>query len=195
MPSPDQTAWSEYHRVPSELANVFDFLNTKDERHFGPYAPGDELADRAALARWLAAHDLIPSGLQATTQDLELAHSLREVLRECAESNQNSARRVGTPPVLVELPLRAAVHPDGGLHLRPLATGVPGALATLLAEAVTASANGSWWRVKMCAATDCRVVFFDHSKPRNGRWCHTMHCGNRIKVRSYRRRKAQVASA
>lgn len=40
----------------------------------------------------------------------------------------------------------------------------------------------------LCAAHDCRFVFYDHAKPGNGRWCSTEGCGNRNKTRTYRRR-------
>jgi predicted RNA-binding Zn ribbon-like protein len=40
----------------------------------------------------------------------------------------------------------------------------------------------------MCAAEECRRVFFDGSKPATRRWCISTLCGNRAKTRTYRER-------
>ena len=44
-------------------------------------------------------------------------------------------------------------------------------------------------RLKMCAAEECRQVFFDRSKPETRRWCMSTLCGNRIKTLAYRERR------
>jgi predicted RNA-binding Zn ribbon-like protein len=41
----------------------------------------------------------------------------------------------------------------------------------------------------VCAAQECRRVFFDRSKPATRRWCMSTLCGNRIKTRAYRERR------
>lgn len=178
---------AEFFAVPSHLVAVFTFLNTRDERMFGEHEPDDELADPAALAGWLA----VPA---CTPADHRLALQLRRVLRAAARAN-----RTGEPdPAMDEieelsaaLPLRA--HADGvGLGLAPAGRGVGAALADLLATVVVASADGSWRRVKACGAPDCGWIFYDHSKPRNGRWCSTAGCGNRMKTRAYRHRKHSI---
>lgn len=185
---PPGPRWSTHHRVPVELGMLFDFLNTVDERRFAHHVPGDELVDPPALVNWLTQCDLVPPGTTASTQDLGLATQLRAALRRCAAANGHGTIGDDLTAIMDALPLRVVVQPDGGLTLAATMTAVPGALATLLACAVRASANGSWRRIKMCAADDCRVVFYDHSKPRNGRWCDTFGCGNRLKVRAYRQR-------
>lgn len=67
------------------------------------------------------------------------------------------------------------------------------ALGNLLVAAITSRAQGTWLRLKMCAADDCRWIFFDHSKPHSARWCATDVCGNRMKTRSYRARHRSPA--
>jgi predicted RNA-binding Zn ribbon-like protein len=71
--------------------------------------------------------------------------------------------------------------------------GVKGALATILADVVVASSKGTWARMKICAAEDCRWAYYDHSKSRTGRWCAMETCGNRHKTRRYRRKKRSSA--
>jgi hypothetical protein len=67
--------------------------------------------------------------------------------------------------------------------------GVKGALGRILADVVVASSKGTWARMKICAAEDCRWAYYDHSKSRTGRWCAMETCGNRHKTRRYRRKK------
>jgi predicted RNA-binding Zn ribbon-like protein len=42
-------------------------------------------------------------------------------------------------------------------------------------------------RVKVCAGAGCGRVFYDESRSRTGRWCDSATCGNRARVRRYRR--------
>lgn len=188
MPKKAGTSWSAHHRVPDDLAVLFDFLNTVDERSFGPYRPADELDSPQTLVTWLAERGLLPRGTPADAADLRRAVRLREALRRCTVAN-----RTGEPETLdpadLDLPLRATVAGNGVLRPTSAAAGVSGALGRLLADAVWASGSGSWSRIKMCGAQDCRTVFYDHSKPCNGKWCETQKCGNRVKTRSYRQRK------
>ena len=192
MPPPTGIRWSEHHHAPEELAALFDFLNTTDERRFGDFVPHDELTSPDALAGWLAGRELVTSGTAASAADLRLALHLRDVLRACTITNRSGDPAPDLAQLSRELPLHAVVEPDGALGLRPAAEGVRGALAALLADAVRASTSGEWGRIKMCAADDCRNVFYDHSKPRNGRWCASKDCGNRMKTRSYRQRKQPI---
>lgn len=43
-------------------------------------------------------------------------------------------------------------------------------------------------QVRECAAGDCGWLFLDHSRNRSRRWCNMRVCGNRDKVRRFRRR-------
>jgi predicted RNA-binding Zn ribbon-like protein len=66
-----------------------------------------------------------------------------------------------------------------------------GGLARLLLIAAAAAGNGTWTRLKACAADDCQWAFYDRSPTRNGRWCTMSICGSRAKSRAYRRRAQQ----
>lgn len=166
-----------FHAVPAPLVAAFDFMNTLDERTFGDHEPADELTDPAALARHLDVGACAPA-------DLRLGLRLRAALRAAARAN-----RTGDPvPVLDDLGRELPLRADAALGLAPLDGGTRGALANLLAAVVIAEADGSWRRMKACGAPDCGWVFYDHSKPRNARWCSTAGCGNRMKTRAYRTR-------
>jgi predicted RNA-binding Zn ribbon-like protein len=64
------------------------------------------------------------------------------------------------------------------------------ALGRLLAIVHRAVVEGTWQRMKVCPADDCRWAFYDHSKNRSGKWCSMAECGNRMKARAYRARHA-----
>lgn len=44
-------------------------------------------------------------------------------------------------------------------------------------------------RVKQCAGEDCGWLFLDTSKNGNRRWCDMQVCGNRAKLRAFRKRQ------
>ena len=68
-------------------------------------------------------------------------------------------------------------------------------IAGLVAIAATSAASGSWHRLRICAAPDCRWVFYDTSRSGAGRWCSMATCGNRNKTRRYRERHQAAAGA
>ena len=78
----------------------------------------------------------------------------------------------------------------GEALLEPAAEGLDGALARLLVPVALSLQDGSWRRVKACAADACQWAFYDRSRNHSGRWCDMAICGNRTKVRSYRARAA-----
>ena len=43
-------------------------------------------------------------------------------------------------------------------------------------------------RIKVCAGEGCGRVFYDETRSRTRRWCDSGGCGNRARVRRYRRR-------
>lgn len=181
--------------APAGLAVLLEFLNSRDERRFAVHGMrhrgGDELTTTAALAGWLSGRGLIDGGTAASAADLRQAHALREGLRG-ALAGRSDAHWDGLPTAnenLAGLRLRIEFGTDGTPLLSPVAGGaVQAALTALVASAATAAADGSWQRLKMCAAPDCRWVFYDASRNAMGRWCSMRVCGNRGKTRAYRQR-------
>jgi predicted RNA-binding Zn ribbon-like protein len=85
-------------------------------------------------------------------------------------------------------PLLARAQP-GGMVLQAAKDDVLAGLSIVVAELYAGSINGTLNRLKMCAAEECRSVFFDRSKPATRRWCMSTLCGNRIKTRNCRARQ------
>jgi predicted RNA-binding Zn ribbon-like protein len=181
--------------TPPELVAVERFLNTVDERSFSRlgvrHTGGEALGSPSALTAWLADHGLLPAGSPATPEDLALGLALRAGVRDAlllraGGTDQGTVARANT--TLAALPLRVELDADGTPRLAAAGDGVLAALADLASTIARSEAAGSWRRMKICAAADCRWVFYDGSRSGAGRWCSMATCGNRDKTRAYRRR-------
>ena len=63
-------------------------------------------------------------------------------------------------------------------------------LAHVVAIAFRAMLEGTWPRLKACR--NCKWAFYDYSKNRAASWCSMQLCGNRLKTRAYRSRRARA---
>jgi predicted RNA-binding Zn ribbon-like protein len=174
--------------VPAGLATIRSFINT------GAYDPDvEELATPAALAAWLADHDLAAPHERRTDADLARAIRVREALRAFAAGNAGEPVPAEAVEVLEDQRRRSQLGvtfaADGSAPIVAGATGVDGALGELLATVAYAVHDGSWVRLKACADPACRWAFYDSSRSHRRAWCSMEVCGNRNKVRAYRRRQ------
>lgn len=153
--------------------------------------PPEAFSDAAALTDWLCERGLLAGDDQADSADLHLALTLRSGLREAMMLHHE---RDHTVPVS-ELDAAAALLPlrviFDGTHPRvtPALSGVRGGLARLLVAIAESQAEGDWVRLKLCAANECLLAFYDISKNRSRQWCSMGACGNRQKTRNYRARQ------
>jgi CGNR zinc finger/Putative stress-induced transcription regulator len=186
--------------VPEEVRLVNEFLNTLDLEKFGEHAgkPEEEregLRSPERLEAWLVGRGLLGREEAVSEADRRLAVRLRDALRSAALDNSGPARErsevVGR--IFGELPLVVRFGEGSRPELVSGEGGVKGALGTILAGVVVASSKGTWARMKICGAEDCRWAYYDHSKSRTGRWCAMETCGNRHKTRRYRRKKRSGA--
>ena len=188
---------SRQFQVPDALANLYDFANTLDVRYFTHHGvrhrKDDELKRPDDLAAWMAQRKLSRSGAKVTPAMLETALSLRASLRDYlqhdpAERQNRSATRA-LNAAIAAFPLYAEVGGEAGGKLHPARDDALAGLSALAVELYDGARDGSLDRLKMCAAEECRRVFFDRSKPATRRWCMSTLCGNRIKTRAYRERQ------
>ena len=180
--------------VPEEVRLVNEFLNTLDLERFGEHAgkPEDEregLRSPERLKRWLVVRGLLGREEVVSEADRRLAVRLRDALRSAASANSGPEWSDVVGRISEELPLVVRFGEGSRPELLSGEGGVKGALGTILASVVVASSKGTWARMKICAAEDCRWAYYDHSKSRTGRWCAMETCGNRHKTRRYRRKK------
>ena len=76
---------------------------------------------------------------------------------------------------------------SGGSRQAGRAKARPGqALSAMAREAVELFTDDQRTRIRLCAADDCGLVFYDESRSNNRRWCSMKRCGNRAKVRTHR---------
>jgi predicted RNA-binding Zn ribbon-like protein len=185
-------------KVPDELANLYDFANSLDVRHFTHHGvahrQADELTAPRELGAWLAERELLKAGASRITPVMfDAALRLRADLRAYLGCNPVERRKNGRIAghlnnALKMFPLVAEARANEGLALRASRDDALAGLSVVVAELYNGSTNGSLDRMKMCAAEECRRVFYDRSKPATRRWCMSTLCGNRIKTRTYRAR-------
>jgi predicted RNA-binding Zn ribbon-like protein len=173
---------------PSELIKAF--VNTL---HKDPQLDGDEegLTTPGELVAWLSAHGLPVD--RATAADLAQARELREALRTLLLANNGEHVDVPAAYAVLDRSARNAhvelCCADGGPALVPSASGVAGALGEIVVAVHTATADGSWPRLKACRARDCEWAFIDNAKNQSRAWCSMSSCGNREKARAHRARQ------
>jgi len=178
----------EREPAPGRLRLVQRYVNTVD------FERGREmLSTPSRLRDVLAELGLLAPGGRAGAKDLRRALEVREALRALALAN-NGGRSDRKAAAVLE-----GAAADGGLAVRfngrsstlvAAAPGVGGALAELVGIVHTATADGTWPRLKACRRDVCRWLFYDRSRNRSARWCQMAVCGNRTKTRAYRARRA-----
>jgi len=172
--------------IPAAPALLMDFVNTRDIE-----AGSDAIDSPVALRRWI--EQRLGTPLRSVDEDkwrtmVETRESLREVLasHSGAELNRKALRQLNRAGKSAEI--RPQWDDAGRASFEPHDVGATGALARIFSAVIAAQSDGTWDRLKVCPADDCRYAFYDHSKNRSGRWCTMRVCGNRAKTRTYRQR-------
>ena len=194
MTLPSWASHLEHKLAPPSLLLIQAFVNTLDLD-----LRTDTLAHADQARAWLAEAGLRDPEQPGFAADLQLAREVRESLRAMI------ARNTGGPPLtdtelrpLEQVSSQAApwleVTAAGQVRLGPripaqrLADGLAGLLLTVR----DAQANSSWDRLKLCGNKDCLWAFYDRSHSRQGAWCDMASCGNRLKNRNLRARRAEA---
>jgi predicted RNA-binding Zn ribbon-like protein len=177
---------------PHGLELVIEFVNTLDLE-----TGVDQLDSTRGLTGWLIDKQLLGPAASVREPHRRRAIRLREALRALMLAHNGLTAEPQAARELEDVVRRGrlAVHfaADGSCLMAPEAEGSAGALARLLVPVIASDADGTWRRAKACRAADCHWVFYDHSRNRSGVWCDMAVCGNRTKVRAYRRRKPGVS--
>ncbi|MFD1832597.1 MULTISPECIES: CGNR zinc finger domain-containing protein [Streptomyces] len=179
--------------TPPGLRLVRDLINTLDVE-----TGADALAAADGLA--VFAHDHGLTGRFTAKQDRADVIRLREGLRAACLAHTGApvpAERLAELDALLRrAPLTLALDRDGAASLAP-AEGLAGALvltARVAAAVAAAAFDGTWRRLKVCEAHDCRWAYYDRSPAGRRRWCTMAVCGSRAKMRTYRARRASGAA-
>lgn len=192
---------SRKFQVPDALANVYDFANTLDVRHFTHFGvehpESDELAGPKELVDWMRERGLGADSARVTPAMFETALRLRGALRaylQCEPTERLRSRSVlgALNDALAPFPLRVETRAGRGAMLSAARQDALAGLSAIAIELHDATLVGTLDRLKMCASEECRRVFFDRSKPSTRRWCMSTLCGNRMKTRAYRERQREA---
>jgi predicted RNA-binding Zn ribbon-like protein len=192
---------SRKFKVPDELANLYDFANTLDVRHFTHHGvahrQADELGGPRELGAWMSQRGLLLGGAKITAAMFETALRLRAGIRDYLQrdlvergSNRDTIRSLNE--ALKAFPLAVELGGKESARLKAAREAALAGLSQVVAELYNGSRDGTLDRLKMCASDECRRVFFDRSKPATRRWCMSTLCGNRIKTRNYRERQRHI---
>jgi predicted RNA-binding Zn ribbon-like protein len=166
--------------APGSLRLVQQFLNTSDHEY------GNEwIATPEQLAAWLGERGIDAGRL--TRSDAARARRVREALREVV-IGEASAEAVA---LLEREAARATLRVSFADGLVPARGGLDGLLARVFASVHEARLDGSWQRLKACP--NCHWAFWDESKNRSATWCSMELCGNRLKTKRYRTKRARTA--
>ncbi|WP_245287999.1 CGNR zinc finger domain-containing protein [Bradyrhizobium sp. Ec3.3] len=192
---------SRKFRVPDELANLYEFANSLDFRHFTHFGvqhpQSDALSGPKALGDWLAEHGMGEGGAKITPAMFHTALRLRGALRaylqcEPAERRRNRDVLGALDGALEPFPLRVEARAGRGAMLAAVRRDALAGLSAIAIEVHDGTLAGTLDRLKMCASEECRRVFYDRSKPSTRRWCMATLCGNRMKTRAYRERQREA---
>jgi predicted RNA-binding Zn ribbon-like protein len=182
--------------APGELELVRAFVNTWDAED-----ATETFVSPEALRAWLVEHGVLEAdAAPAEVADVERAIALRGALRTMLRANHGASEPDRQAPATLEAIARRArlavrFGPGATTRREPLADGVDGALGRLLARVAAAMDDGTWRRLKICPADDCQWAFYDTSRNRSGVWCDMGVCGNRHKVRAFRKRQRGAGRA
>lgn len=143
------------------------------------------------LARWLVSAGMASTKPRTTAEDLASARVLREAIfllagkpsRAKAEAARETLNRIAA-----DIAAAPQLQTNGTTRLE----GDAGALlVTLAREAVQLFGSDVAKLIRQCESATCTLYFVDTSRRGDRRWCSMSGCGNKAKVRAFRRRKRE----
>jgi predicted RNA-binding Zn ribbon-like protein len=176
----------DHATAPGELGMVHAFLNTCHAD-----GPRERFDSPQRMQDWLAKRALIPPEAPVSPKEFEAVRHFRDTLRALIGADTDLPR-AGPRGQFNDLARKALLivrfDAAGKPGLVPAGSGIPAALARIIAAIVAGEAEGTWSRLKQCRNTECQRVFYDTSKNHSAVWCSSQLCGNRMAARAYRAR-------
>ena len=174
-----------------------DLVNSEQWDGFGHLA--DHLDDpdwvAAFLTRWGWRGDATTA--LPRSEFVYLRAVLRRVVEAIAGGREPAAADLAALNAGLAVPQRLRLRVEGGTYqlvCEPLEPGWTWIGAQIALSAASFLAHDQWRRLKVCPNAGCRWAFYDETNGNRRRWCNDRTCGNREKVRRYRRRKAGTIS-
>ena len=169
----DQDLGTDIFAQPNQAREWLADVGLRIPEPGNPDRPGPGFADDLRLAR-------------------EVRESIRALIGRTAGNELTADDLAPLEQVLGQAQPRLEVGADGRVRLGPdlPARTLTDGLLGLLLIIRDAQADGSWDRLKLCGNPDCQWAFYDRSHSRRGAWCEMASCGNRVKNRNLRARRA-----
>lgn len=192
----DQKISSRYGRFRFDAGSLaLNFVATV--RHRGS-RPRDLLSSPEALSRWFGAaipHIAVAAVLPGNHEKaLRLRDAVYRIFLSFIRNEPPDLRDVDFVNECASLPPPLPRIDIPSFQVRWTYADPTGACLSLIArDAVTVAGGGTRTRLKMCDNGTCRMLFLDNSPANRRRWCAMSICGNREKIRSFRRRKKETA--
>lgn len=155
-------------------------------------SPRELLNSPDDLARWLVSAGMTGTTPKTTPRDLASARALREAIYVLAGRRRGGEAETARKILNRIADGRAAVpqlQPDGSMRLEGTASAL---LVTLAREAVQLFGSEAAALVRQCQSPTCTLYFIDTSRRGDRRWCSMSACGNKAKVREFRRRQRET---
>jgi len=179
-----------------KVAPWVDLVNSEEWDGFG------KRTDHFASPRWLATflkhwnlHPL-PSKDVPRRKLVQSRVLLRRAAAKLAAGGSLDPREISKVNQALKVPVRQNLVQDQNeirAEIVPVRSDWTWVIARIAASLGEMLANQEVERIKVCANSDCRWVFYDPTKARTKRWCSDRICGNRARVR--RARAAQRKKA
>jgi predicted RNA-binding Zn ribbon-like protein len=188
----------DYEFLGGNLA--LDFTNTLHSH--GTADPGEDLKTTADLVEWAAQAGLLRGAqanklarFQAGPARLRSAIALRELLYEIfsrlANGKKPQPQALRNFQSLYQSAIRGAEFHPVADHYRLMWPAATQALERISQEITRSAADlltsEALTRVRQCSGENCSWLFVDNSRNGMRRWCDMKACGNRAKIRRFRR--------
>lgn len=171
-------------------ANAIDLPATLQAR-LSP-SPRELLNTPDDLARWLVSAGMTGSAPTTTARDLATARDLREAIYVLA-GRRSGTQVTAARKTLNRIAAGTAAVPRLEAHGTMRLEGRAGALLVALArDAVHLFGSDTVELVRQCQSPTCTLYFIDTSRRGDRRWCSMSGCGNKAKVKEFRRRKRAI---
>jgi len=179
-----------------KVAPWVDLTNSEEWNGFG------KLTDHLANPRWLATflkhwslHPL-PSKDVPRRKLGQLRVLLRRAAEKLAAGGSLDPREISKVNQALKVAVRQKLVQDqNGIRAEtvPVRSDWTWVIARIAASLGEMLADREVERIKVCANSDCRWVFYEPTKARTQRWCNDRTCGNRSRVRPARAVQKQKA--
>jgi predicted RNA-binding Zn ribbon-like protein len=172
-----------------KVAPWVDLTNSEEWDGFGKFT------DHLSNPRWLHSFlkhwkfDPLPAKHIPRLDLLQLRRVLRRTAEELAAGQPPNPAHLSKLNHALNVPVRQRlVQNQNGLRteLLPVKKDWRWVMARIAASLGEMLASQQAERIRICANSDCRWIFYDPTKARIKRWCKDRTCGNRARVRRSR---------